>query len=125
MRRALASFIIALVSFPAIDALLRANSAPDLPECCRRHGEHHCVMAPDLDSASSTEPAVRAIQSKCPYYPATTTVALEWNGTPAKNLQVASPWLLNHPAVHSQIKARYRVSFSRSRQKRGPPSLLS
>jgi len=124
MRRALASFIVALVSFPLLDPLLRANSALDLPECCRRHGEHHCAMA-GTESDSSTGPAVKAIQSKCPYYPATITVALEWNVTPAKNLQVASPWLLNRPAVHSQTEARYHVSFSRSRQKRGPPALFS
>jgi hypothetical protein len=33
--------------------------------------------------------------------------------------------LLSHPAVQCQTDALGRISFSRSRQKRGPPALLS
>ncbi len=32
--------------------------------------------------------------------------------------------LISHPTQHAQIEARGRISFSRTRQKRGPPSLL-
>jgi hypothetical protein len=30
--------------------------------------------------------------------------------------------VVSHPAIHAQVDARYRVSFDRTRQKRGPPS---
>jgi len=30
--------------------------------------------------------------------------------------------LASHPAIHAQAAAQLRVSFDRSRQKRGPPS---
>jgi hypothetical protein len=33
--------------------------------------------------------------------------------------------LVSHPSIHRQTEAKYRVSFSRSRQKRGPPVVLS
>ena len=33
--------------------------------------------------------------------------------------------VISHPAALEQTEARYRVSFSRSRQKRGPPTPLS
>jgi hypothetical protein len=33
--------------------------------------------------------------------------------------------VVSHPAGIAQTEARYRVNFNRSRQKRGPPSLLS
>ena len=33
--------------------------------------------------------------------------------------------LITHPAAIEQTEARYRISFSRSRQKRGPPTPLS
>jgi hypothetical protein len=32
--------------------------------------------------------------------------------------------LVHHPAVHEQTHAKYRISRDRSRQKRGPPSLI-
>jgi len=33
--------------------------------------------------------------------------------------------LLSYPSVEARMEAQYRVSFSRSRQKRGPPTPLS
>jgi hypothetical protein len=39
--------------------------------------------------------------------------------------QVTAESLASHPAAIEQIEARYRISFNRSRQKRGPPSFLS
>jgi hypothetical protein len=42
--------------------------------------------------------------------------------TPA---QVVFAAIVSHPAAHAQTEARYRISFSRAWQKRGPPALLS
>ncbi len=41
---------------------------------------------------------------------------------PAGSIMIAR---ISHPSAIEQTAARYRISFSRSRQKRGPPVLLS
>jgi hypothetical protein len=44
MRRALASLLLATISFPLIAGTLFADLESKVPACCRRNGAHHCSM---------------------------------------------------------------------------------
>ncbi len=125
MRRALASFLLTLLSFPLIAPLLVADSDSQLPPCCRRNGKHHCSMMWMADQRSSPGPAVRTLQPKCPYYPAATIVPCEPNVAVLGNSPVIFALLAGRSAGRARTEAGYRISFSRSRQKRGPPAPLS
>ncbi len=123
MRRAFASLLLALFSFPLAIPMLRADAASSLPTCCRREGKHKCSM----DSGSAETPsgtALRAMQPKCSNYPAASTVPGSYAALLKKSPSSGAS-LLRDPTVEAQTEAQYRISFSRSRQKRGPPTLLS
>lgn len=132
MRRALASLLLALFSFPLglpiAGPMLRTDAASSLPSCCRREGKHRCSMESGGDSGgaeTASGPALLAIQPRCSNYPSASTVPGSWNIALLKNSPSIGASLLNYPSVEAQTEAQYRVSFSRSRQKRGPPALLS
>jgi hypothetical protein len=131
MRRELASLLLGLISFPLIAPLLLASTDSDLPACCRRDGKHHCSMASGNMEASMTGedsepgPAVDPIQPKCPYYPATGAAPIVSSIVLPESSQAISLLLFSHPAARTQTQALNRISFSRSRQKRGPPLILS
>jgi hypothetical protein len=126
MRRALASFLLAVLSFPLIAPILCANPGSNLPPCCRRDGKHRCAMAmAAMETESSSGPAFRAVQARCPYYPATAPIPSERNAALLKDASAIFTSLLSHPAVQVSGETRCRVSFSRSHQKRGPPPPLS
>lgn len=120
MRRALASLLVALFSFPLIDAVLLADSAPDLPSCCRRSGAHHCVTDKH-DSASPDAAAFRLFQ-RCPAFPVAQAVTGDTATAILRTSSAISAGLVSHPAIQRQTEALGRISFSRLRQKRGPPS---
>jgi len=119
VRRALASLLVALFSLPLILPLLRADVASSLPSCCRREGKHRCSM----DSKSKYQEGLSPIQPKCSNYPATIAIRGDWNVAFLKNPQSVCASLLHYSSTPAQTEAKYRVSFSRSRQKRGPPAL--
>ncbi len=60
------------------------------------------------------------IAQRCPYAPEAPAIVHLTAFTPAPNEAVFAG-LVSHPSVHAQIAAQYRISFDRSRQKRGPP----
>lgn len=123
MRRALATFLLAVFSFPLIAPALSADAASNLPECCRRGGKHHCAMA--MEDASATGVSFRPIQPRCPLYPsAPATPVGELAVILTKSCAIFG-LVISHPAIHLQTEACYRVSFDRSSQKRGPPVVLS
>lgn len=68
-------------------------------------------------------PALRSPADHCPYFPGTTTaVRTGWTALPAQHSIYAG--LVIHPAVFAQTQSMWRISRDRSRQKRGPPSIL-
>jgi len=117
--------LIALFSFSLIGSALFVSPSANLPECCRRNGKHHCAMmmdmaAPQVDSPSG--PAFKSAPARCPFYSksgalpsASKTIVLQ----PSEEFIAA---LVGYPAVIAQAESRQRISFNRSRQKRGPPS---
>lgn len=79
------------------------------------------------DNASPTESGgatIKAEQSKCPLFPTgqASPAGMAFFTAPGETLAAViafESWGI------AQTEARYRTSFSRTRQKRGPPSLLS
>ena len=110
-----------LGSFVAVSASVEAN----LPACCRRDGKHHCGMSAMQRSAALTGMGTRvsAVGEKCPYYPKAMAGALHLPFAPERSAAIFAG-ICAHPTVSPQTSARYRISFSRSRQKRGPPVSL-
>ena len=113
----MAGLLLAVFSFSLIAPALLADEDSNLPACCRRLGEHHCVIAATGEAGF--------IQERCPHFPSG-SASLAASGmvavTPAQAVFAA---IVSHPAAHAQTEARYRISFSRAWQKRGPPALLS
>jgi hypothetical protein len=134
VQRVSAVLLLVLFNFSLMATFAPTDSESKLAECCRRAGKHHCAsMGATMMQASSMEnaaqessgPAVRPAAERCPYSPrGGPSSPLGKNPLPrAARTVVAS--LVSHPAGPAQTEARYRVSFSRVRQKRGPPSPLS
>jgi hypothetical protein len=120
MRRILAAMLVLVFSGPLLAPLLTA--APDdsaLPACCRRNGKHHCMMAMMMGEDSGHPVAAE----KCPYSPFAGLALM----LPHAFASHAHPTILRGSAVLAaaipQAEAGYRISFHRSRQKRGPPPL--
>lgn len=102
-------------------SVLPAFATPNLtvPACCRKNGQHHCMMA----QPGASGPAVSSIAAKCPCFPRA-TVASQAQSVAASNSSAIFAGLVRHPAGSPQSEAACRISYDRSRQKRGPPSLI-
>lgn len=114
--------MLLLFSFSLISPLLASDAVEaSLPACCRRGGKHHCALS--YEALSAHGKSIGIIAEKCPFTPAVPAVAhFSAINPPTGNAVFAG--LISHPAIHAQTTARYRISFDRSRQKRGPPSLI-
>jgi hypothetical protein len=124
VQRALAATLLVLFSFSLIGPGVFTASESQLPECCRRLGQHHCVLMGASTQDESSGPAVKNGGDRCPFFPVGWSVSahqypLFWGAT-----RVILTSLVSHPVGQTQIQARYRISFSRSSQKRGPPSFF-
>jgi hypothetical protein len=113
--------LLVLFGFPLIVPAVRADSETKLPTCCRREGKHHCGMA----SAGSPQTSGASARTKCPSYPVASAAPLFSNTILLNPSRIYFASIVSHPGVHSQTEALQRISFSRSRQKRGPPALVS
>ena len=126
MRRALALLLVAVLSFPLIAPVLLANTASDLPACCRRDGKHHCAV---VDMANQRElPAsqsVKALQPRCPLFPKAGVVpacskTILLSVTP----RVGAPHLFYFRIAKPDDNG-HRIALSGSVRKRGPPTSLN
>ncbi|WP_446742837.1 hypothetical protein [Silvibacterium acidisoli] len=110
-------FFCALQSMPVLGITKDSNG--ELPACCRRAGKHHCAM--QMEAMTKSGLAFKSITEKCscPMHPSVSSQGFT-AFVAAKDVFYAG--VLSHPACHAQSEAHYRVSFDRSRQKRGPPS---
>lgn len=83
------------------------------------------MMAEKVAQDATPTAAVKSARSRCPLFPVGVAVpaapAAEFAPPPTLLFHSVS----NYGSVAQQAEAQYRVSFSRARQKRGPPSLLS
>ncbi|HKO20271.1 MAG TPA: hypothetical protein VJU82_15450 [Acidobacteriaceae bacterium] len=129
MRRALSILLVMVFWMPAFLPLFGAVT-PDgagVPACCRRHGQHHCVMSESeraaLRATGNAVPEFRAPTPRCPY-----------QRSPVRSMQqvrlavpvgqVSYAALVSRPNGLPQTQSKWRVSRERARQKRGPPADL-
>lgn len=128
VRRVSAFVLLAIFSFSMIATAALNTLESNLPECCRKDGKHKCAMssASMQTMQQSEEIAFRPAGEKCPT-PPNHGASLRSDSFASLHRATAdtSVSLASHPSGVVQTEARYRASFSRTRQKRGPPSLLS
>jgi hypothetical protein len=120
MRRALTSLLLALLSFPLIAPILFANTASDLPACCRRDGKHHCAMMDMGITQDDGGVYWKSKPQKCSQYPKTGASLCSGKSVPQRSSEIG-PLVFSHPTLAAQTEILYRISHSRSREKRGPP----
>src|ERR1035438_9454472 len=126
MRRIFATLLLAVLGFTAALPLVFADPDSVRPVCCRRDGKHQCgMMAGQAKEESSSEPAFRAVRATCPYFPSSGAVPRYPGAAKPEASPAIFACLVSHPAIHAQGEARYRISFNRTHQKRGPPILVS
>jgi hypothetical protein len=126
MQRVSTILLLVVFSLSLIAPALIANSASNVPACCRKDGQHHCSMLNmGEQQGRPSGPEFKSLGSKCPFF-------LQGGAAPASGkLGTMSPSgvffaaIVSHPTAHAQTQAQYRVSFSRAWQERGPPALLS
>jgi len=118
VRRLLAISLLLLLMVPAVLPLFGAKAVEaTLPACCRRNGKHHCMMY----MAWMQERAFRTVHEKCPYDIAPPAVMVLPPFKPSAPASIFAG-ILCHPSVVAQTEVQRRISFDRSRQKRGPPA---
>jgi hypothetical protein len=136
VRRASAICALSAICYAWIAPLALADSEANLPACCRRNGAHHCSMKGSMpgemqsgemeESVPSTDgTAFYFARQCCPACPGTAAASNQGPVAVLRNSAAIFAGLVSHPSIQPQTEARYRVAFSRSRQKRGPPVVLS
>ena len=121
VRRLLASSLLTLLLVPSVLPLFGQKAVEaSLPACCRRNGKHHCMMYMEW----MQQRAFRTIYEKCPYDLAPPAVIAFTRYAPSTPATIFAG-ILRHPAVVAQTEAQLRVSFDRTRQKRGPPAQIA
>jgi hypothetical protein len=122
MRRVIAILLLVLFCSFAGEPLFAASSGGEsnLPACCRRDGKHHCAMGMAGEAESSGR-RIATIGEKCPCCPAS-VAAIHDQLLSAPPSMVFYAALVSHPSSLAQTRAKARISFDRSRQKRGPPA---
>ncbi|MGO9258462.1 MAG: hypothetical protein ACLQU1_19420 [Bryobacteraceae bacterium] len=124
MRRASAISLLAAIGFSLIAPGMLLQAESNLPACCRRNGAHHCAMSlvrPESDSGTS----VAGVHQTCSSFPMAVTAPAGSGAALPRPAAAMFSALLSHPSIQFQTESRYRVSFSRCRQKRGPPFIVS
>jgi hypothetical protein len=123
MRRTIAISLMMLFSWTLIAPLLASDADANLPACCRRNGRHHCMMR-RMMQLTGTQRGFTAVSEKCPYRPAGACAP----NSPTYKPETASAFharTVFHPAPAPQTVVRFRISFFRSHQRRGPPTPLA
>jgi hypothetical protein len=82
-------------------------------------------MMQDGETQDAAGPGMKSMAEKCPYPPGRGAALTDGKTPLPRDVVTTLALLVSHPAGQAQTEARYRVSFSRVRQKRGPPSPLA
>ncbi len=127
MRRLLSFCLFAATLLPLLAPLLSVGAAAQagVPVCCRRGGRHHCAMMGDEAVLSEDgQHHARAPREICPYQQRA-LAAVHHEQVAMAASPSSMPVVLHEPDALAQVECLWRISFDRSRQKRGPPTLLS
>jgi hypothetical protein len=119
MRRILSMLLLFVFALPLVAPALGQTAQQRLLLCCRKGGAHHCTASATMEDGSPA-PTFRAHCSACPK-PAVASHAADSLAVG----QVANAASVSiSPLRIRQVEAGYRISFHRSRQKRGPPVVV-
>jgi hypothetical protein len=126
VQRSLATVVLFVIGFlPVAPLFTNASAEPQIPLCCRTNGKHKCAMRVQDDGpGSNAQPALRSRCDQWPFLPPFSSRALTPSVFVPKASQRFFAAIVSHPAAQAQVEGRFRLSFERSRQKRGPPSFL-
>lgn len=129
LRRILCILLFSATLFPTVAPALTTGAMGQsmLPACCRRGGKHHCSMSPEEQARMmrdlSDQIRASAPPMQCPYRQSSVAPAHLQVFVAAVNASQGA-LRLHSPSAAAQAECLRRISFDRSRQKRGPPSLL-
>jgi hypothetical protein len=127
LRKILSILLLAIFGLTAVAPLVASATKSDagLPACCRSNGRHHCIMnASERSSWMSRQSEVATPQEKCSYLPGILAVAYH----PLLAIAAAASLfaiLATRPNGIAHTESKWRIARDRSRQKRGPPVILS
>ncbi|MBW4038137.1 MAG: hypothetical protein HIU91_04530 [Acidobacteria bacterium] len=128
LRSLLSILLFAVTILPTVAPMLSmgASAESSLPACCRRDGKHHCAMSADEramlvgeDGASKT----LRVSAVCDMYPQghRALAAVHLSGYVPEMRADRVVGAVREPSAASRAECLRRISFDRSRQKRGPP----
>ncbi len=127
MRRLYSILLLGAFLLPFLAPALSAGATAEsqLPACCRRNGRHHCAMSAAaramMASADAKQHGFRAPLERCPYQQHSLGV-VHHESSAVHAPGVTTVALLREPSAAAQAECLRRISFDRSRQKRGPPA---
>lgn len=128
MRRLLSLGLFLATLLPLLAPMMSAEAAAQagVPACCRRGGAHHCMggMVQAVGSSDAT-PRVRAPRMICPYQQRAMMASHHEQAGVSAAAATGVVKGVRAPGVVAQAECLWRISFDRSRQKRGPPSPIS
>jgi len=118
-----AALLLVFAGNTALPALF-ADPESNLPACCRRDGKHHCAMMDMAGMAQDDGEAYwKSAPQKCGQFPKAGASLCSAKTGPQRTSETGRV-VSNDPTVVAQTEVFYRISHSRSREKRGPPSLV-
>jgi len=125
MLRVVAAWLIVVFSLALVAPALSADPESQLPACCRRLGQHRCSAVQGADRNDASGAHVSAVPVKCPFFPSSTVVTPSHGNARLMSATHSCVSLAFSAAMRrAQTIALCRPSFSRLRQKRGPPMLV-
>ena len=118
MRRVLAIALLTVINLLLIAPAFTATGEAQLPLCCRANGIHKCSMR------HASGPSFSKIGEKCPFAPAPGSLGVSSHVMLFHPVRAGFGSMVSQPNAPAQAETLARISLSRTRQERGPPSLL-
>ena len=120
----MAAVLVLVFSGPLIAPVFTGSvDESALPACCRRNGKHHCMMYRMMMGEVPSK--YQTVTEKCPYSPFSHLSLLLFHAYLRHEHPVVTTQAATLTALVRQTEAGYRISFHRSRQKRGPPETIA
>src|SRR5664279_4850463 len=113
LRRLLSIAILLVIAAPAIAPLFVSATTNDgIPACCRRNGQHHCMMleAQRVAMAEGRQHVASQIRERCPFQPkASPATRNSQTIADAKSTSIAN--FAIDPILRLQSRCLQRISF--------------
>lgn len=121
MRRILAAMLVLLFGFTPIAPAFAVNGDSQLPACCRRTGQHHCLMMSASGDSGQTQ--LQNAPSHCPLFPHLAIVGHTSFFVPGAGGVYGA--MMHYPGLSALTETAHHASLCRGHQKRGPPLFIA